>query len=68
LTEYEVEVRLGFKLTVPASLSSDEVEVALENRLNWSVNLDTTFDTTLSEIGVVVTKVEPWDSPKETAR
>jgi hypothetical protein len=68
LTEYEVEIRLGFKLTVPASLSSDEVEAALENRLNWSVNLDTTFDTTLSEIGVVVTKVEPWDSPKETAR
>lgn len=68
LTDYEVEVRLGFKLSVPTSLSTDDVEAALENRLNWSVTLDTTFDTTLSEIGVVVTKVEPWDSPKETAR
>ena len=68
LTDYEVEVRLGFKLSVPTSLSTDDVETALENRLNWSVTLDTTFDTTLSELGVVVTKVEPWDSPKETAR
>lgn len=68
LTDYEVEVRLGFKLSVPTSLSTDDVEAALENRLIWSVILDTTFDTTLSEMGVVVTKVQPWDSPKEAAR
>ena len=55
-------------MSVPNSLSTDDVEAALEERLNWAVTLDTTFDTTLSEIGVVVMKVELWDSPKEAAR
>jgi hypothetical protein len=68
LTDYDVEVRLGFKLSVPSSLTADDVEAALEAQSNWSVDLDTSCDKLISEIGVIVTKAELWDSPKRATR
>jgi hypothetical protein len=66
--DYEIEVRLGFKFSVPADVSSDDVQQALKDRKYWAVKLDTPFDNQLSELGIVVSEVKPWDSPLEASR
>jgi hypothetical protein len=68
LTDYEVEVRLGFKLSVPSHLTADDIEAALKVGTNWAVELDTSFDNHVSEVMVRVSTVQPWDTPTETAR
>lgn len=68
LTDYEVEVRLCFKLSVPSHLTAADIEAALKVGTNWAVELDTSFDNHVSEVMVRVSTVQPWNSPKEAAR
>jgi hypothetical protein len=66
--DYEIEVRLGFKFSVPADFSTNDVRQALKDRKYWAVKLDTPFDNQISELGIVVSEVKPWDSPLEASR
>ena len=64
-TEYEVEVRLGFKLSVPEGITAEAVAQALGVNERWTVGIDTPFEYDLSERGVVMGHVRPWGSADE---
>ena len=61
-TDYEVEVRIGFKLSVPANVTAEEIAVALQDVEAWSLAIETPFGYQMSEKGVVVNHVRPWDA------
>lgn len=59
-TEYEVEVRLGFKLSVPDTITADDIRAALQVIARWDVSIRTPFDYEMSEKGLVMGHVRPW--------
>lgn len=66
-TEFEVEVRIGFKLSVPEHVTAADVSEALRLAEQWTVGMETPFDYEMSEKGVVVGHVRPWATPAEVA-
>lgn len=62
-TEYEVEVRIGFKVSVLEEVSAEDVTEAIRMADLWTVEIGTPFDYELSELGVVVGHVQPWTTP-----
>ncbi len=60
--EFEVEVRLGFKLSVPDHVAAQDVSEAIRFAERWTVGINTPFEFELSEKGVVVSLVRPWDN------
>jgi len=61
-TEYEGEVRLGFKLSVPEHVTAEVLKEAIRFAERWKVGVTTPFANELSELGVVVVHVQPWDN------
>lgn len=62
-TEYEVEVRIGFKVSVPEDVSAEDVTEAIRMAGHWTLGIETPFEYELSELGVVVGHVQPWATP-----
>ena len=60
-TEYEVEVRLGFKFSVPEEVTPDEINEVLRDADRWTLGINAPFEYELSEKGVRVSHVRPWD-------
>jgi hypothetical protein len=60
--DHEVEVRLGFKLSVPENVTAEEIANALREAENWTVRIKTPFEFEMSEKGIRVSHVRPWDS------
>jgi len=60
-TEFEVEVRISFKLSVPDDITAESVMEALGETENWTIGIETPFDYELSERGVRVSHVRPWE-------
>lgn len=60
-TEFEVEVRISFKLSVPDDITAEAVMEALGETENWTIGIETPFDYELSERGVRVSHVRPWE-------
>lgn len=61
-TQYEVEVRLGFKMSVPEGTTADEITSAFRVAENWRVGINTPFEYEMTEKAVVVSHVKPWYS------
>lgn len=59
-TEYEVEVRLGFKLSVPDNITADDIRAALRDIARWDVSIKTPFDYEMSDTGLVMGHIRPW--------
>lgn len=59
-TEYEVVVRLGFKLSVPDNITADDIQAALRDIPHWDVSIKTPFDYEMSDKGLVMGHVRPW--------
>jgi hypothetical protein len=59
-TEYEVEVRIGFKVSVLEDVSAEDVTEAIRMAEHWTLGIETPFEYELSELGVVVGHVQPW--------
>jgi len=64
-TEYEVEVRIGFKLSVPENVTPEAVTEAIRIAERWTVGIDTPFEYEMSEKAIVVGHVRPWDGLEE---
>lgn len=62
-TEYEVEVRIGFKVSVLEDVSAEDVTEAIRMAEHWTLGIETPFEYELSELGVVVGHVQPWATP-----
>lgn len=62
-TEYEVEVRIGFKVSVLEDVSAEDVTEAIRLAEHWTLGIETPFEYELSELGVVVGHVQPWAIP-----
>lgn len=62
-TEYEVEVRIGFKVSVLEDVSAEDVTEAIRLAEHWTLGIETPFEYELSELGVVVGHVQPWTTP-----
>lgn len=62
-TEYEVEVRIGFKVSVLEEVSAEDVTEAIRLAEHWTLGIETPFEYELSELGVVVGHVHPWTAP-----
>lgn len=62
-TEYEVEVRVGFKVSVLEDVSAEDVTEAIRLAEHWTLGIETPFEYELSELGVVVGHVQPWATP-----
>lgn len=60
-TEYQVDVGVGFKLSVPDGVTAEEITDALRVIDRWTVAINTPFDYEMSEKGVVVRIVQPWE-------
>lgn len=67
-TEFDVEVRVGFKLSVPENVTAEQVSAALREARRWTVGINTPFEFELSEMGVVVGHVQPWSGTAEVAQ
>lgn len=66
--EYEVEVRLGFKLSVPETVTAEEITEAIRMAQHWTFEIETPFEYELSEQAVVVGHVQPWNGPAAVAQ
>ena len=62
-TEYEVELQIGFKLSVPSDVSVNDIKEAIRIAKHWTLGIETSFEYELSETGVVVGHVKPWTAP-----
>lgn len=62
-TEYRVEVRIGFTISVPDDVSAEDVTEAISMAERWTVGIGTPFDYEMSELGVVVGHVQPRTTP-----
>lgn len=62
-SEYEIEVRIGFKVSVLEDVSVEDVTEAIRLAEHWTLGIETPFEYELSELGVVVGHVHPWTTP-----
>ncbi len=65
LNRFEVEVRIGFKLSVPEHVTAEAVAEAIRHAERWNVDLALPFGYELSEKGIVVGHVRPWNDNPE---
>lgn len=61
LHEFEVEVRIGFKLSVPDHVTAEAVAEAIRHGERWAVDLSLPFGYEMAEKAVRVGHVKPWD-------
>lgn len=61
-TEYEVEVRISTKLSVPENMTAENVAEAIRFAERWTIGLNVAFDYEMSDTSVVVGQVRPGSS------
>lgn len=61
--EYDVEVRIGFKFSVPDDASVEDVTEAIRMAEHWKVGIETPFEYEISDLGVVLEHVQLWTPP-----
>ncbi|WP_437191378.1 hypothetical protein [Planctomicrobium sp. SH527] len=60
LVDYEVEVRLGFKLSIPETMTVEELLKVIRKGKEWKIDFPSFDGSRISETGVVVNHVKPW--------